>query len=59
MAKGRSCDVCRQRMAVKREDRQPKGSWVTYECANNACKNYVQSGHKYRFSAREFEDNGR
>lgn len=58
MAKGRTCDVCRQRMKVTREVKQPRGSDVWYECQNDACKNYVRSGHKYRFSAREFESNG-
>jgi hypothetical protein len=56
MSKGRTCDVCRQRMTVKSEQKQPMGSWVVYECQNDACKNYVRSGHAHRFSAREFED---
>jgi hypothetical protein len=42
-------------MTVKSEQRQPMGSWVIYECQNNACKNYVRSGHAQRFSAKEFE----
>lgn len=59
MAMGRSCDVCRQRMSVKSEQKQPKGAWVVYECRNDACRNYVRSSHTQRFSAKEFEDNGR
>ncbi|NJP44133.1 hypothetical protein [Actinacidiphila epipremni] len=55
MAKGRSCDVCRQRMSVTNERREPMGSWVYYECRNPACANYINSGKRYRFTAKEFE----
>lgn len=53
MARGLSCQVCRQRMSVKNERKQPEGSDVVYECKNDACSNYRRSG--YRFSERVFE----
>jgi hypothetical protein len=56
MSKGLSCRVCSQRMTAVKEDKQPMGSWVTYECANPACKHYVQSGHTDRLKERKFED---
>ena len=55
MAKGLNCQVCRQRMSVKSEQRQPMGSWVVYECRNPACKNWIDSGQRYRFSEKVFE----
>ncbi|MCM2422179.1 hypothetical protein [Streptomyces sp. RKAG293] len=57
MPRGRTCQVCRQRMTVKSEQRQPKGSWVVYECQNPACRNYLNSGRLFRFSEKIFEDN--
>ncbi|MBC7270238.1 MAG: hypothetical protein H5T76_16275 [Streptomyces sp.] len=56
MAKGLSCRVCRQRMSVKSEQRQPMGSWIVYECRNPACKNWIDSGQRHRFSEKVFED---
>lgn len=55
MPKGLSCQVCRQRMSVKSEKKEPMGSTVVYECVNPACKNYVDSGRRYRFSEKVFE----
>jgi len=56
MPKGLSCRVCRQRMTAIKEDKQPMGSWVTYECRNPACKHYVQSRHTDRLKEKQFED---
>ncbi|CAM5571697.1 MULTISPECIES: hypothetical protein [Streptomyces] len=56
MAKGRNCQVCRQRMSVRSEQRQPMGSWVVHECHNPACRNWIDSGRRHRFSEKVFED---
>jgi hypothetical protein len=55
----KACQVCRQNMKVKSSKPEPKGAWVVYECQNNACSNYVRSGHSNRFSESVFEPNGR
>lgn len=38
MAKGKKCPQCGYHMYAIKEDRQPKGVWVTYECRNGKCK---------------------
>lgn len=38
MAQGKSCPSCRTVMYPVKEDEQPKGTWVTYECTNGNCK---------------------
>jgi hypothetical protein len=55
VAKGLNCQICRRRMSVRSEQRQPMGSWVVYECRNTECKNYIDSGKRYRFSEKAFE----
>lgn len=55
MPKGLSCQVCRQRMSVKSQRPEPMGTWVVYECGNPACKNYINSGKRYRFNEKVFE----
>ncbi|MFG1809252.1 hypothetical protein [Streptomyces sp. NPDC049040] len=55
MPKGLSCQVCRQRMSVKSQRPEPMGTWVVYECGNPACKNYIDSGKRYRFNEKVFE----
>lgn len=47
MAKGKKCPQCGTFMYAIKEDHQPKGTWVTYQCRNGKCK----------FECREFEDN--
>lgn len=49
MAMGPACKSCGRLMYKKvSEQRQPKGSWVTYECTNDGCKNYLKSGRRLR-----------
>ena len=38
MAKGKSCPQCGHAMYAVKEEQQPKGTWVTYECRNGSCK---------------------
>jgi len=38
MAIGKKCPQCGFYMYALREDRQPKGKWVFYECTNGECK---------------------
>lgn len=42
MARGRSCQVCGYAMYATNEDAQEKGTWVTYECRNGACKEKIK-----------------
>lgn len=43
-------------MAAIKEEKQPAGSWVTYECKNPACKHYLRSGQTDRLKEKVFED---
>lgn len=38
MAKGKKCPQCGAYMQAIKEDEQPKGTWVVYECLNGNCK---------------------
>lgn len=38
MAKGKKCSQCGTYMYAQKEESQPKGTWVTYECGNGDCK---------------------
>lgn len=38
MAKGKKCPSCGTHMFALKEDDQPKGRYVTYECRNNTCR---------------------
>lgn len=38
MARGKRCPCCGYPMYALREEHQPKGTYVTYVCRNNACK---------------------
>lgn len=38
MAKGKNCPECKSIMFALREDVQPKGTWVYYQCRNDKCK---------------------
>jgi hypothetical protein len=42
MAKGKTCPSCKTPMYALKEEEQPKGTWVTYECTNGNCKNKVK-----------------
>ncbi len=55
MAKVKKCQVCKKNMRVKSEQKEPAGSWIVYECKNDACKNYIMSGKQYRFNEKVFE----
>lgn len=46
MARGMSCPQCKTTMFALRETDEPKGSYVTYQCRNSAC----------RFELKKFED---
>lgn len=46
MAKGKKCPQCGYYMYALKEDDQPKGTWVLYECRNQKC----------RFQEKVFED---
>jgi hypothetical protein len=49
MAMGPTCPSCKREMYKKvSEQRQPKGSWIVYECSNNGCSNYIKSGRRVR-----------
>ncbi|MBR2252217.1 MAG: ogr/Delta-like zinc finger family protein [Neisseriaceae bacterium] len=49
MAHGMTCPRCGMPMYAKREDEQPKGSWVYYQCTNGNCK----------FETKEYEEKKR
>lgn len=38
MAQGKKCPQCNSLMYALREDTQPKGTWVYYQCYNSNCK---------------------
>ncbi len=38
MARGHKCPQCGYYMYAKKEQHQPRGSWVTYQCRNNNCR---------------------
>ena len=55
MPMGPTCRSCRRLMWKKvSQQRQPKGTWVAYECQNNGCPNYLKSG--YRLREKVFEE---
>lgn len=37
MAKGKKCRDCGTNMFAQHEDRQEKGTWVTYVCLSQTC----------------------
>lgn len=47
MAKGRKCRVCGYFMYAQREDNQPKGRWVYYECRASKCTNREKVFEEY------------
>lgn len=49
MPMGPQCGSCKRLMYKKvSEQRQPKGSWVVYECTNDGCSYYIRGGHRNR-----------
>lgn len=38
MAKGKKCPQCGHYMYAIKENEQPKGTWVLYECRNQGCR---------------------
>ncbi|MDR1543681.1 MAG: hypothetical protein LBS50_04575 [Prevotellaceae bacterium] len=41
MAKGKSCYACGYAMYAEKEEYQPKGTWVTYQCRACAHKEKI------------------
>lgn len=42
MGKGLKCRICHHPAKVIKEEQQPRGTWVTYQCQNincSSCKN--------------------
>lgn len=42
MPKGRKCHACNNYMYAIKEEQQPAGAYVTYECRNKNCKTSIK-----------------